>query len=378
MKILIISRGIPSKTEPQWGCFELDQAKALQKLGHEVAILTVDRRWKWNLNKIGIHYKHDKHITTIEGRFTPHLFLPRLSMHVRSFYTMLTFKHLKKRWGLPDVIYSHYLVNTASAITISKKFNIPIVAMEHWSQLVRTSLPKKAIILANHTYNYPNLKLLTVSEHLQKALESRFCVESEVIPNMLGEDFLSEPLQDKFSKFTFISIGSLIHRKGFDLLIEAASKIKNSSNCEWEILIIGTGKLEERLNQLIKDKNLTNNIKLLGSKTKQQIRAYLSRSHAFVLPSRSETFGVVYIEAMAMGLPVIATDCGIPKNLIDTSTGIVCRPENSDEISEAMIRLINHYNEYNSSEIRRDCLEKYSPQIIAKQIENKLLTSINE
>ena len=54
MRIFLISRGYPTKREPQWGCFEKDQAEALAKYGHEVVMLSVDTRFRWYWRKIGI------------------------------------------------------------------------------------------------------------------------------------------------------------------------------------------------------------------------------------------------------------------------------------------------------------------------------------
>ena len=56
MYILLISRGIPSVKDPQWGCFEFDQAKALKKLGHKVVVISVDVRFRFYYRKIGITY----------------------------------------------------------------------------------------------------------------------------------------------------------------------------------------------------------------------------------------------------------------------------------------------------------------------------------
>ena len=193
-------------------------------------------------------------------------------------------------------------------------------------------IPKEVLYTGKNTYGKNGLKLLSVSENLRRALLDNFNSDSKVVPNMIGEEFLINPDTEKYKKFTFVAIGSLIHRKGFDLLIEAAAKLKKAGIDDWNIIIIGGGNEKENILNLISKYNLNSHIKLVGSKNKDEIREYLSKSHAFVLPSRSETFGVVYIEAMAMGLPVIATDCGIPEDLINNSNGLVCPVEDIEEI----------------------------------------------
>lgn len=220
---------------------------------------------------------------------------------------------------------------------------------------------------------------MTVSDNLRRAILDKFGVDSIVVPNMLGEEFVKDHTNCKFEKFTFIAVGSLIKRKGFDLLLNAAAQLKNSRYCsDWQILIIGEGEERAKLNNIIKDFNLDNNVRLLGSLQKEKICHYMSKSHVFVLPSRSETFGVVYIEAMAMGLPVIATDCGIPNNLVDASNGIICSTEEINEIAEAMEKMLQERYKYDSESIRKKCLNKYAPDVVAKLIEKQLYTAINE
>ena len=77
------------------------------------------------------------------------------------------------------------------------------------------------------------------------------------------------------------------------------------------------------LEQQIDRAGLNSNVYLLGRKGKKEIGSILCNSDVFVLPSRSETFGVVYVEAMMMGLPVIATVCGGPEEFVQKTDGLL-------------------------------------------------------
>lgn len=379
MKILIVARGVPSPADPQWGCFEFDQAKALKALGHDIAILSVDRRFSMHLKRFGIQSNYIDEIFTINSFFGPVLFSPSINYTLRRIFAKITFKRLIKCWGVPDVIYSHYLNNTSAILPTAKMYNIPIVGMEHWSELMQPSLSENILYCGRKTYGQCGLRLLTVSNNLRKSIFDKFGVDSIVIPNMLGEEFVKDITNCKFEKFTFIAVGSLIKRKGFDILLNAAAQLKKSKcDSDWQILIIGEGEERAKLNSFISDSNLDDNVRLLGSLQKEEICYYMSRSHVFVLPSRSETFGVVYIEAMAMGLPVIATDCGIPDDLIDASNGIICHTEAISEIAEAMVKMLHERNKYNSESIKKNCINKYAPDVVAKLIEEQLYKAVNE
>ena len=122
-------------------------------------------------------------------------------------------------------------------------------------------------------------------------------------------------------------------------------------------------------NNLIKqinNANLQDHVFLLGLK-RTEIADYLNKSDVFVL-IHVETFGVVYIEAMAAGLPVIATACGGPEDFVNERNGILIPPNNADELKKALIKMYNTYQNYDNDAISEECARKFSPHSIATQL----------
>ena len=135
MKILIVANGYPDKHDPQWGCFEKDQAVALKNLGHEVCILYVDRRFRIYWRKIG-HTRFTVHGIAVFGSFwfpMPGLkyMMPKLHLYMVTQMQEKIFKYILKEWGKPDLIYAHYLYNIAFATKLKEKYDIPLVGIEH-------------------------------------------------------------------------------------------------------------------------------------------------------------------------------------------------------------------------------------------------------
>ena len=124
----------------------------------------------------------------------------------------------------------------------------------------------------------------------------------------------------------------------------------------------------EILQREINTSNLQNNIVLLGQKNKQEIVQLLQQSDLFVLPSRSETFGVVYIEAMACGLPIIATDCGGPRDIVTKDNGLLIPNEDVDALGEAILYMVENIDKYDRKAIAEDCQARFSPKVVAKQL----------
>ena len=126
-----------------------------------------------------------------------------------------------------------------------------------------------------------------------------------------------EPIENKykhiFLKKTIISIGRLDVQKGFDLLIKAAALIKN---LDFNVVILGKGKDEKELKLLAKKLAIDDKIYFLGFQ-KNPFK-FLKHSRCYVMSSRSEGFGIVLVEAMALGRPVISVDCSAgPREILE-------------------------------------------------------------
>ena len=378
MKIVIIANGYPDKREPQWGCFERDQAVALTEQGHQVSILYVDRRFRTYWRKIGISYRRDNGIDVCGVFLFPFTKLSRLSLQLyfRIVSKMLewAFHSLVKRTGMPDVIYAHYLYNIAFATHLKEKYHIPLVGIEHWSELTKEKLSPFACFHGNIAYHKAD-KILAVSKSLQSQIKRHFGVDSTVVYDMLGSEFVhsgKDVRKEGTETFRFISVGSLLPIKNYDILIRAFAKTGLSKEgCA--LSIVGDGTERINLENIVRELHLKKNVCLLGRKSRNDIARLLSESHVYVLSSKAETFGVACIEALSQGLPAIATKCGGPEEFIHEHNGLLIPVDDIDALSDAMIEIYNQYSKYNRTLIKNECLSRFAPDVIAKQ-----LTSIFE
>lgn len=382
MKVFIISRGIPSQSNPQLGNFELDQARALVKRGHTVVVLSVDRRWcKFRLKrKIGLTYAH------IDGVDLYNLYIPspfpigklpiRLYLFVTTVLFGIVFRTAVRNCGKPDVLHAHYTRNIANAVGISKKYHIPLVGTEHWSKLLTEPTSKEVRQYGDFAYKRID-QLLVVSSALSNAVRSHFGVNGMVVPNIVDvSTFRYRALPKREHPFTFVAVGSLYQVKAFDLLISAFKQANFADSVK--LVIVGGGEEYPKLRKQIDELELNEQVELSGRKTRAEIADILADSHVFVLSSHSETFGVVCIEAMAMGLPVIATDCGGTKEIIDPFNGVLVPVNDVGKLSDVMIEMYHNYKNYDAQSISDNCINKYSPEVIAKQLEGVYLDVVRK
>ena len=377
MRICIIANGYPSKKDPQFGCFEKDQAIALQKKGHEVIILYVDGRFRTHWRKLGLISLEEKGIKVFGLFLFPMSLLLKLNykLHFRLRCKMLdwVFKYMLKFSQKPDVIYAHFLYNISYATYLKKKYGIPLVGIEHWSELNKTTLPNNILYRGNIAYNNAD-KIISVSESLKKQIYKHFHHDSIVVHNMVGEEFfIQSPMQDRNSdEVVFVSTGSLIKRKGYDVLIKALITISSQLGF-WKLNIVGDGPEREKLQQMIDEHHLNNNIKLLGRKNKLEIISLLHNSDVFLFPSRMENFSVAVLEALSAGLPVVATICGGIKECVDKKNGLLVPVEDVDALANAILYIYKNLRNYDRQAIADDCKNRFAPEVIAQQ-----LTSIFE
>ncbi|MBL7074896.1 glycosyltransferase family 4 protein [candidate division KSB1 bacterium] len=239
-----------------------------------------------------------------------------------------------------DRIHCHFASNAAlRGYLISKFFNIPFSCTGHHSELIRYPEPYlEELILQAKPF-------ITISNYKKKVLMRKFSLsEDKIEVNYCGVDteYFNRKGVPYPKDFNIISVTALRHVKGVKYLIEACSILKNK-NIPCSCLIIGGGKDFEILNKYILDLNLHNCVKLLGPIHPEKIRDYLLQVSVFVLPSLSEGIPISLMEAMAMELPVIATNItGIPELIDDGKNGILVEPKDSITLAQVIERLIKN------------------------------------
>ena len=136
-------------------------------------------------------------------------------------------------------------------------------------------------------------------------------------------------------------------------------------------LKIGGGGYEEaKLHQLAKDLGLQNSVTFLGKLKSNEVLDLMYHSDAFVLASRHETFGVVFIEALAQGLPVIATRCGGPESIVNEDNGLIVNIEDRQALTDALITLYEHRHQYDAKSLREHALKEFSGDAVISQIKD--------
>lgn len=369
MYILVVGRGVPSLNAPMNGIFEWDQAKALAQAGHKVVYAAIDLRSIRRFRKLGVqvYKKNDVWIYNIN--------VPIGAVPVKAFDYIgkkvfkKAFKSIELKFGKPDIIHAHFLECACIVDNICKENNIKFVITEHTSNLNNKYVDEISLKRMKHIYGLAD-QLIAVSNPFADMIYGHTGILPKCVYDIVESDIFNynNGFIKTEGKFTFVSTGRLTNRKGFDLVLKAFFKLKSENSINTRLIIIGSGPEFEALNQLVKENNMEDYVEFRGMLTRKEIFEIYKRADAFVLASRNETFGVVYIEAMCAGLPVIATRCGGPEDFVNDDTGIVINSDDEMALYEAMIQIIREKDVYISENISNYAKEMFSASHIANQL----------
>jgi glycosyltransferase involved in cell wall biosynthesis len=358
LKILFITPWYPIAGRPD-GIFVQELARAVQRK-NEVAVLhhvgkdsTLRHIWRM---------AHDEAESAAFG-FPVYRFWYRESPVPNSSFFLFGLWSL---WGAlrqliqagyrPDILHVHEYPFAALALVLRHLYGIPVVISEHSSSFPKQSLTLWQYRLARFAFRHAD-RVLPVSQPLQRAIENygltgRF----EVVPNVVDTGLFQINLQKAPpppKRLLFVGLLDPLHKKGIPYLLHALAQLPRR---DWQLDLVGDGPTRAEYEALAATLGIAGQITFHGYQPKPVVAQLMQNSHLFVLPSVVETFGVVLIEALASGLPVVATRTEGPGALISDEVGILVPPGDADALAAAINTMLDSYT-------------RYSPQALAAYVE---------
>lgn len=272
-------------------------------------------------------------------------------------------------FGAIDLIHAHVSYPAGHVARILAAENgIPYVLTEHFGPFPPASLadssgrPRKEIMEAFAGA----AASIAVSPALAARIASFGLPEPVVVPNVVDERrFSAGP--PAAGKFTFFTLGRIDPSKGIDDLLHAIA-IWNPPASGVEFRIGGVGSHAAAFEQLARTLGVADRVVWLGAIPPEDAPRHYRDAHVFVLPSRHESFGVVYAEAMASGKPVIATRSGGPESFVDASNGLLVDVGDRAGLARALQVMHDRWPEYDSARIRSDFERRFSRPAVVGQI----------
>lgn len=370
MKVLFVTRGFPTEKDVMDGNYEAVQAKALAAKGCIVSVIAIRPKSFRHIfqSRVISHRKVDG-VDIYEGIYVDFTMrvIRRVNKYLRKEAYKLAFNRVVHDKDMPDVVHAHLLYIASFSFFLKEDYSLPFVITEHWSRVFGYNVTNWIINQAK-IYHKAD-KVICVSQSLADSLKKNFKVESIVINNMLNNIFFkSDKCERHDGIFRFIACGAFREDrlKGFDLLVDAFALSHFPDNVHLDI--VGDGEERAFIEDKIHKNNLLSKVHLLGTKTPEEVSKLFDCSDCFVLSSRIETFSIVVVEAMAKGLPIIATKCGGPETYLRPEHGLLVDKEDIIALSDAMKYMSKHCKDYDTAAIRKYSYDHFSQNVIADQI----------
>ena len=248
-----------------------------------------------------------------------------------------------------------------------KRRNIPIVYHLHFGRIVKiynsNSYEKRMLNIIFKKVD----SIITIDKTSYDYLKTHklFANKVDILPNSIEVEPLNQIVQ---SGKEVVFIGWVKKEKGIEELLEAWSKIKNING--WLLRIIGPSK-KSYLN-FIKKNYVSTNVAIEGEKAHDEAMQYLQNSSILVLPSYTEGFPYVILEAMALHKAIISTSVGAIPEIVGDDCGIVISPKNVEQLSTALELLINNCSlrEKISESAYKKVGKEYSVKIVFQKLIN--------
>lgn len=341
MNILLLNNGYPSVLNPQYSTYIKTIKECLELAGYNVVLLTLDTNFKGKINKVRNYLKF--------------------------YYSLFLLRGYQKY----DFVFIHNYPFVFLPLILSiKRLNNLVI---HWHGTDVLPIGRFGKILNKVSYWFLPSRFVSIcpSEYFKKEVLKKFSIRGDVFVSASGgvdtEEF--KPNENLCSGARVITLGycsSLIKEKGADLVLELSKRLGVlSEQVGYPIIIevINYGAEKEYFSKQFNNKS----VRIRTPFPKEEMKSFYQGIDVLLFPSkrRAESLGLVGLEAMSCGIPVVGTnDFALKEYIIPGETGEVFKLGDYDDFEAAIIRAIKNIDKYNPRDL---VVKKYSKDAVVEQ-----------
>ncbi|MEE3233987.1 MAG: glycosyltransferase [Candidatus Latescibacterota bacterium] len=376
MRILLTSRLYPNSAFPERGSFVHNQARFIAKLC-DIEIFSpipffpsLPGLGRWSaLSRVGKIEEMDG----LKIRFPRYISIPKRFLFGQAWRAYL--RSLKKNVNIyPDLIHAHLAYpDGLAAVHLGKEIGKPVVisvhghdirelpeANSHWCLLISQALCRAdAVVVSSQDARERVLKLGVDPRRLYDIPQGVDC--SVFVPDV-SKCFNKD-------EWRLLYAGRFDKKKGLAVLIDAL-KILRSQNRNVTLKLVGasqSGGGDEQFRVQAEQNQVAEWVEFERALPWSEMPSVMASADIFVLPSYYDSFGIVLIESMACGIPVVATKCGGPEQLVDSTVGRLAKIGDPESLANAIGEVIDSYADFDREIIRKHSLP-YDYKSIADRI----------
>lgn len=375
LKILFVPAWYPSGGHPVAGIFVREQAKAVSRNNDVVVVYACPDLRPSGRKLYQVSETTEDGIRTFTTRYkeSPIPKTSTIAFHLVCWWSILAaLRKLKREGWKPDIIHAHVYTAGVPAVVVGKAHRIPVVIAEHNSVFVERELNLFERLEARFVMNGAQM-VLPVSRYLKEGIEACGIGKNfRIIPNVVNTEIFHpspsrhESIRDGRKKILLVALFNPV--KGIPTLLEALSQIKEGRQ-DFVLDVIGDGLHRTEYEELTRRLGLEGLIVFHGLKTKEETADFMRGCAFLVMPSYFETFGVVCIEAMACGKPVVASRIPALVELVGEEAGVLVLPRNVRALAEGIEYMLDHYRDYSWERIASHAKERFRYEVVGQMLD---------
>ncbi len=321
----------------------------LSNNGHQTDIISIE-------NEPAFEYLFDNSVTYLNSKNSFIYLIKNIFLIINKIKSYETDVIISRAWN-SNFISIIVSIITRKPVVVFLSGSIDLSGSSSVKRFIQSCLINKAakIISVSEKSKKNCMKWLNVPEEKIKIIYNG--VDTDLL-NKLANEPVDIPEELNQDSFKIVFVGRLIHRKGLDVLLNAIAKMNGNRN-NVTLSIIGSGPEQEKYQQQADTLNIRNKVFFLGEKSNPF--PYIKYGDIFVMPSRSEGFPNVLLEAMALKKPVISSDCESgPNEILNDKNGILFPVGDSALLKQAIEEFLDYPN------LKKEYAEKAYQTVISK------------
>ena len=383
-RVLVVARTFPNSQFPTLGVYTQRLVDASALVASPVVIAGVP------YVPPGIMWGHLRRFRAVEREQRRGAYMvahPRILVGpgqlVHDFDARLAYPAIRKaalrvaREHSPDLIHGHFIYpDGVIAARLGRELGIPVVVSEHsvWQQW----FARHPRVRAQVKRALPDIARLTaVSEALRKDMTPfvNGAVPIDVLPNVVDDDTFAPPAPGSTAADPnqLLFVGTIRRVKGLDVLVRAMAQL-TTRRPAIRLTVVGGAfyrayaRDERDVRALVSDLGLDDRIRFLGERSPAEVAHAMRESTMLVVPSRRETFSLVTAEALACGLPVVATRCGGPEEIVTPNVGQLVAVDEVGALAEGIESVLDNRARYPVSTLREWAVTQFGRDVAATRI----------
>jgi glycosyltransferase involved in cell wall biosynthesis len=362
LRIIVAPEWYPWPERPGYGGFCREQAQAIAE-SHDPVVIT------WTSDdrlRIPVQVKDsiESGLRTFRIRFRQ-TSLAKVPMIERLAGVLLALRRLQREGWIADVVHAHeYPADRPAALT-ARLMNTPLVMSEHASALALGELSADELGYARRAFKRATVVCAASDSLAQSIVPLAGTTPVRVVSSPVDTRLFHPHPRPQRATIRLLSVGNLVEVKGHSYLLDAMKMLLDSETTV-KLDIVGDGPLRGPLEQQARELRIASNVTFSGRLERQDVAARMGEADVFVLPSLWETQGIVLLEAMASGLPSVATRVGGTPEVVDDDAGVLVQTRSPSALADGIGEVIRLRGRYDQQAMHATAVARYGYAAIAE------------